>query len=310
KHLPEYQDASFRNVRIKDVMTHQSGIQPHLPVIPYLLYRGPQNTACDSFFCKEASDVYDIPIAEDFFFQQRLQDSIWRNLNAVKISGSRRYKYSDVNMVLTQRLVETKMNASLDDIVRQRFYQPLGLRNITYNPLEEFKEERIVPTEKDEKWRRQQLKGYVHDESAALLGGVAGHAGLFANAKDLAVIMQMLMEGGQYGGKKLLDPATIDFFTTARHGNHRGLAFDKLHRSNRSGRASQMSRQAFGHTGFTGTCAWADPETNMVYIFLSNRLHPSVRNRKLFSQQIRSRIHQVVYNALNSYEDSWPDLVQ
>lgn len=308
KHLNEYKAAPFKNVKIKDILTHQSGIQPHLPVIPYLLYRGPKNTACDSFFCKEASDIYNIPIAEQFFFQQRLQDSIWKNLNTVKVNSSRRYRYSDVNMVLTQRLLETKMKASLDEIVDQSFYQGLGLKNITYNPLEGVKKDRIIPTEKDEKWRRQQLKGFVHDESAALLGGVAGHAGLFANTKDLAVVMQMLLDGGQYGGKHFLDQSTIDFFTSAKHGNHRGLAFDKTHSSNRSGRAPEMSKSAFGHTGFTGTCAWADPETNIVYIFLSNRLHPSVRNRKLFSQRIRARIHQVVYSALDSYEDTWPDL--
>ncbi|GAB5554597.1 MAG: glycoside hydrolase family 3 N-terminal domain-containing protein [Saprospiraceae bacterium] len=308
-HLPEYKNAPFKNTRIKDLMTHQSGIQPHLPVIPYLLYRGPKNTACDSFFCKDLSDTYNIQIADNFYFQERLQDSIWQNMNTVKVNSSRKYKYSDVNMVLTQRLLETKMNQSLDQLAKQYFYQPLGLQHISYNPIDKFKKEQIVPTEKDEKWRQQQLDGFVHDEGAALLGGVAGHAGLFANTKDLAVVMQMLLDGGKYGGRRFLDNNTIDLFTSAKHGNHRGLCFDKYHSSNRSGRASEMSRTAFGHTGFTGTCAWADPETGLVYIFLSNRLHPSVRNRKLFSQRIRARIHQVVYGALDSYENTWPDLV-
>lgn len=308
KHLPEYQDATFKNTRIKDIMIHQSGIQPHLPVIPYLLYRGPQNTACDSFFCKEATDQYNVQIAEDFFFQERLQDSIWQYLNTVKVNSSRKYKYSDVNMVLTQRLLESKFDQPLDELAQRHFYRPLGLQRITYNPLAKFEKDQIVPTEKDVKWRQQQLDGFVHDEAAALLGGVAGHAGLFSNAKDLAVLMQMLLDDGYYGGKKYLEASTIDLFTSAKHGNHRGLAFDKYHSSNRSGRASEMSKSAFGHTGFTGTCAWADPETGLVYIFLSNRIHPSVRNRKLFRDRVRARIHQVVYNALDSYEDSWPDL--
>lgn len=309
KHLPEYRNAPFKNTRIKDLMTHQSGIQPHLPVIPYLLYRGPKNTACDSFFCKEISDTYNTQIANDFYFQKRLQDSIWHNMNEVKVSSSRRYKYSDVNMVVTQRLLETKMKQPLDQLAKQYFYQPLGLRHISYNPLNQFEKKQIIPTEKDVKWRQQQLAGFVHDEGAALLGGVAGHAGLFANTRDLAVLLQMLLDGGQYGGRQFLDKSTIDLFTSAKHGNHRGLCFDKYHSSNRSGRAAEMSRSAFGHTGFTGTCAWADPETGLVYIFLSNRLHPSVRNRKLFSQRIRARIHQVVYSALDSYQDAWPDLL-
>jgi CubicO group peptidase (beta-lactamase class C family) len=289
-------------------MTHRSGIQPHMPVIPYLKYRGAGNTACDSFFCKEASETYNIQVAENFYFQQGLQDRIWKDMNEVSMRRFDRYRYSDANMILVQRILERLQKDSLDNLAQRYFYEPLGLSHITYNPLEKFPEEHIVPTENDRRWRRQQLRGYVHDETAALLGGVAGHAGLFANAEDLAILFQMLLNGGEYARQRYLQAETIDLFTDDSHGNHRGLGFDKRYRSNRTGRAYDMTPNAYGHTGFTGTCAWVDPDHDLVFVFLSNRVFPSVRNRKLFSQNIRTRLHQVVYDALDSYEGGWPEL--
>lgn len=308
EHLPEYSKAPFRNVRIKDLMTHRSGIQPYMPVIPYLQYRGAGNTACDSFFCTSPSEQYTIQIAKNFYFQQRLQDKIWEDLNEVSMRRFDRYRYSDANMILVQRILERLQQDSLDHLARRYFYEPMGLSQITYKPLEHFPEEQTVPTENDQRWRRQQLRGYVHDETAALLGGVAGHAGLFSNAEDLAILLQMLLNGGTYANKKYLDPETIALFTDDSHGNHRGLGFDKRYRSNRTGRAYDMTPSAYGHTGFTGTCAWVDPDHNLVFVFLSNRVFPSVRNRKLFTENVRTRLHQVVYDALDSYQAGWPRL--
>ena len=309
KLLPEYKDAGFDNTRIKDVFIHRSGIQPHLPVLPYLLYRKEGNTACDSFFCKTPDSIYSIAVADSFYFKNNYRDSIWEDIKDVKVSNRRRYRYSDVNFVLIQRLLETKHQQSLDQMAKKHFYQPLGLRHTLFKPLEKFDLKEIMPTERDKKWRKQQIHGFVHDETAALFGGVAGHAGLFSNAEDLGVIFQMLLNKGKYGNQKLLNPETIDLFTQSGHGNHRGLGFDKLHSSNRSGRAYEMGSDAFGHTGFTGTCVWVDPDQDLVYVFLSNRVFPDARNRKLFKDNVRSRIHQVVYDAMDSYTPQWPDLV-
>ncbi|MEO0341048.1 MAG: serine hydrolase, partial [Bacteroidota bacterium] len=306
--LPEFKKAPFKNTRIKDLLTHRSGIQPHLPVVPYLLYRGPENTACDSFFCSQASDNYPIQVADKFYFKSNYIDTIWENMNSVRMQKVRRHKYSDMNLVLMQRLLEKKGNMKLNQMTYRSFYKPLGLRHTSFNPNKYYAKDELIPTEKDEKWRQQQVHGFVHDEAAALLGGVAGHAGLFANAEDLAVIMQMLLNGGNYAGQQFLKPETINLFTDDGYGNHRGLIFDKRHSSNRSGRAYDLSSAAFGHTGFTGTCAWVDPEHNLVYVFLSNRVFPEKNNRKLFSQRVRTRIHQVVYDALGSYEHAWPEL--
>ena len=309
KHLPSYEEAPFKNAKIKDVLTHRTGIQPHVPVIPYLLYRDSSNTACDSFFCAQSTEIYPTQVAKNFYFKKPYQDSIWERLNTVQVSTRRRFRYSDVNFLLMQRLVESKNKENLAALAQQKFYQPLGLRKTQFKPLETFDLKEILPTELDKKWRHQQVHGYVHDETAALLGGIAGHAGLFSNAADLGILFTMLANRGSYGGKRFLKPQTVDLFTRSGHGNHRGLGFDKPHRSNRTGRAYDISGSAFGHTGFTGTCVWVDPDEELVFIFLSNRVFPDARNRKLFTTRIRTRVHQVVYDALDSYETHWPDLI-
>ena len=148
----------------------------------------------------------------------------------------------------------------------------------------------------------------MHDETAALFGGVGGHAGLFSNAEDLAVIFQMLLDDGQYGGHEFLKPETIKMFTGKQVGSNRGLGFDRLYRTKRSTYVPKASSSTFGHTGFTGTAVWVDPDEDLVYVFLSNRIHPSIHNKKIFYYHVRERVHQVIYNALDTYEFVMPDL--
>ena len=172
---------------------------------------------------------------------------------------------------------------------------------MTYHPLKKFPQQRIVPTEDDREFRKKLLQGYVHDPGAAMIGGVSGHAGLFSNANDLAIMMQMLLNKGEYGGETYLNSETIKLFTSRYdNGSRRGLGFDKpeLDPKKISPTCPSASSATFGHTGFTGTCAWVDPKYNMVYVFLSNRIHPSAKNRKLVKHDIRTRIQQVVYDAV------------
>ena len=154
-----------------------------------------------------------------------------------------------------------------------------------------------MPTQQDDFWRKSLVRGYVHDEAAAILGGVGGNAGLFANATDLAVVFQMLLQGGEYGGKQFLSKETIDFFTSSKHGNHRGLGFDKARYNYTASKAA--SHKTFGHSGFSGTCVWVDPDEELIYIFLSNRVYPNARNDTMKKMRIRQRIHQVIYDAIN-----------
>lgn len=183
----------------------------------------------------------------------------------------------------------------------------MGLSRIGYLPLERFSKEEIPPTEQDNIFRNQLVHGYVHDQGAAMLGGVSGHAGLFSNAHDLAVLMQMLLNGGQYGGKRYLEEAVVKKWT--RHQStrsRRGFGFDMAETdpAKTNPVCESASLNTFGHTGFTGTCAWADPDLKLVYVFLSNRVHPDAENWKLVELSIRSRIQQVVYDALLTPSES------
>jgi len=304
--LPRY--SRLRNLKVERLLSHRTGIQPHLPVLPYLLERHPGNVDCSRYFCREASPSFTIAVADSFYFARKYYDQIWEDMHRLRTPYTR-FRYSDVNFVLLQRLLETLGGKRLDSLAAEAFYQPLGLQHLQFLPGGRSD---VVPTEYDQRWRHQQIHGHVHDESAALLGGVAGHAGLFGKADDLAVIFQMLLNEGAYGGQRFLEASTVRHFTAAKHGNHRGLGFDKPKKEEIGEEAfpDEASTEVFGHTGFTGTCVWADPEQELIYIFLSNRVYPDRSNRKLFQNRVRERIHALIYDALHTYEPHWPELAQ
>jgi CubicO group peptidase (beta-lactamase class C family) len=187
----------------------------------------------------------------------------------------------------------------LDEYVAAEFYKPLGMQSAGFNPLEHFDSSRIVPTEQDTWFRKEMLRGYVHDPMAAKLGGVSGNAGLFASANDLAILYQMILNGGTYGGTKYLSPQTVNLFTSDQSAiSRRGLGFDRVDTSSRLGYPSKLaSLQTYGHTGFTGTCFWVDPKYNLVYIFLSNRVHPAASNN-LGRMRTQAKILDVFYKAI------------
>jgi beta-N-acetylhexosaminidase len=306
QHVDVPKNSTLKNLQLRKLMTHQSGLKPHLPVLPYLLYRDQPNAQCDSFFCKTQNEVYTVEVADSFYFDGNYLDQVWEDMNKERLGSQRRYRYSDANFYLLQKVVEEVSGKPLDQYVNHKFFYPLGLRYLGYRPLDEFPREQIIPTQKDDRWRFQELRGYVHDETAALMGGVAGNAGLFSNAEDLAVVFQMLLNGGSYGSQNLLDQSTIDYFVTAPRGSQRAYGFDKPYKRTHTAIAPSASRQSYGHTGFTGTCAWVDPQHELVFIFLSNRLHPNVKNRRLFRKRVRERMHEVVYDALDSFTEKPP----
>ena len=214
-----------------------------------------------------------------------------------------KYVYSDNDFIFLGKIIEAISGMTLDDYVRKYFYQPMGLNTIGFLPRERFTTDRIAPTENDKYFRLQHLRGDVHDPGAAMFGGVAGHAGLFSNAADLAAIMQMLLNGGTFKGRKYLDSATIHLFTAYSSAvSRRGLGFDKPEKDNSTRTepypTKNISPLAFGHTGFTGTCVWADPKYNLVFIFLSNRVNPDGDNEKLSKLAVRGKIQEAVYNSL------------
>lgn len=310
KHLNLNRRSSLRELLIGKLLTHQSGLQANMPVVPYLRFRAPLKDNCDEKvpFCKRDEKPFTLQVADSFYFNKNLVNDIWTDVNKLRVDRRGIYRYSDVNFYLLQRLVEEKTDRTLETWVQRRFYQPLGLQTIGYHPLYRFSLNRIVPTENDARWRKQLVRGYVHDETAALLGGAAGNAGLFSNADDLAVIFQMLLNKGQYAGRQYFKASTIRLFTNEDRGIYRGLGFDKPNEKRMTGRAHARTAplSLFGHTGFTGACVWADPDNDLIFVFLSNRIHPDARNRMIFKLQVRERAHQVVYDALKTYKFKLP----
>jgi CubicO group peptidase (beta-lactamase class C family) len=201
------------------------------------------------------------------------------------------------------RLNERLLNQNQDEFLSQNLYEPLGAQTMGYLPLNRFPEERIAPTEVDKQFRNEVLIGTVHDEGAAMNGGIAGHAGLFGTANDLAKLGQMMLQDGFYGGIQYYKPGTVSLFTSQQfETSRRGLGWDKPVLSDWNTPTSMFaSPKTFGHTGFTGTCIWVDPEFHLVYVFLSNRVYPSRNENKLSSLNIRSRIQDTIYKAIFNY---------
>jgi len=291
---------------IREVLAHQAGLKSWIPfytdfVLPDSL--SPTGIIPDStwIFAEPQDAAY--RISDRWWSNSEVEDSVYARLIASDLLPRKSYLYSDLGYYLLMRIIENHYQQSLDTLVQELFYRPLGAHRMTYNPLVKFPLEDIVPTENDTYFRNEYIRGYVHDPGTALLGGVGGHAGLFSDAQNLAVLMQMYLNGGTYGGQRFLSDSVISEFTRCQYcdrDNRRGIGFDKpVVDGNGGPTCNCVSLVSFGHTGFTGTLAWVDPEEDIVYIFLSNRICPSGDNRKLIDMDIRTRIQEVIYNAIN-----------
>ncbi len=295
-YLPELQGTNKENLIIRDILLHQAGLKAW---IPFYIQTVDANKYPDPKHYRKKPDAeYCFRVAEGVYICKPKQDSLlWERIYNGDIDGGSAYKYSDLGFILFTRLIEKVSGKQLDSYVLETFYTPMGLENIMYNPvLNGIPKSRVVPTEEDKYFRQQMIHGDVHDMGAAMLGGVSGHAGLFAQASDLGAIFQMLMNGGVYQNRRYLKEETVKMFT-AKYSkrSRRGLGFDRREGTNI---ATMASGNTFGHTGFTGIGAWADPDNKIIYLFLSNRTYPSGENMKLVTLNTRSRIHDVIYEAM------------
>ncbi len=281
----------MQDIKVKEVMLHQAGF---IPFIPFY------NSIKADDFSRDSTETFNVKVADSFYMKKSYyKDVMWQQMldSPVKTRGA--YVYSDLSMYFMQSIIETITKQPLENYVEQNFYNRLGMNTTGFNPRYKFHKSRIIPTEDDLVFRKTLLVGYVHDQGAAMAGGVAGHAGLFSNASDLGSLYQMLLNRGTYGGERYFKASTVDLFT-ARQSNvsRRGLGFDRADSDPSKEYPSKLaSSQTFGHTGYTGTCVWVDPKDNLVYIFLSNRVNPQVSS-KLGSLNIRPRIQDVIYNAI------------
>lgn len=290
--LPAFEKSNVRYLRIKHLLSHHTGLQANLPIARWL------NDA--ESFARTPGVNYPNAIDQDFYLRAGIRSAIRSDMHKLRIPKRLYYRYSDVNFLLLQEVIETNTNQRLDQYVSSQFYDRLGLKRLKFRPGLEIPATEIVPTELDRRWRQGLVHGEVHDESAALLGGVAGHAGLFGNARDVAAVFQLLINEGSYGGIRYLEPETVKQFTKRNGYNARAMGFDRLASHSKSLRYYGASLATFGHTGFTGTCVWADPDNDLIFVFLSNRIHPNKYNNKLQKLGLRERIHKIIYQSLGT----------
>ena len=328
-YLPNLDTTNKKDITLIDILFHQSRLKAWIPFyISTLepLYPG-QNFSSnklsdsypikignnfyvnkhlkykDGYYSRTYSDKYSVHVADHLYMNNSLLDTIWNDISNSELNGTEGYRYSDLGFYWFFRIIENLTHSKFENYLDSTFYNSIGGWSLCFNPLNRFDKDQIAPTEHDLIFRKQIVHGYVHDMGAAMLGGVSGHAGLFSNANDLAKIMQMYLNGGEYGNIRYLNSKTVDYYTMGRdprNTNRRGVGFDKPEPDpSKNGPSSKLaSLESFGHTGFTGTMAWADPNCDLVYIFLSNRVYPDISNNKLLEMDVRTKIQDVIYKSI------------
>lgn len=297
--LPVFANTDKKNITLKDMLLHQARFQAWIPFYQETL---DSNKRPDSLLYKKTySREFPNQVAEHLFLVKGYNDTIVSRIANSKLLRKKEYKYSDFSFILLKEYLEKKTGKPLDILSQDAFYKPLGAAYTSYNPLRKWDMCSIPPTEIDNYFRYDVIQGYVHDMAAAMEDGVAGHAGLFSNAMDVAKIMQMYLQKGNYGSKQYFSAKTFDTFNTCydcKEGNRRGLGFDKPQLEKSGPTCGCVSKASFGHTGFTGTMTWADPETGIVYVFLSNRTFPDAGENKLSKENIREDIQKAIQDAI------------
>jgi CubicO group peptidase (beta-lactamase class C family) len=303
-YLPEIvSGTAYERLVMRDILTHQAGLTPWIPFYTKTLLSGQWRK---EIYSTESKQGYTSQVAENLYILDSYQDSIFARILATPLKKGQGYKYSDVGYYFMKEIIRKQTGMTLDEYTRKQFYEPMGLNSMRYLPLTKFPKQFIPPTEDDKLFRKQLIQGYVHDQGAAMTGGVGGHAGLFSNAIDLASLMQMMLNQGEYGGRRYLNESVVKEFTKCQNcaTNRRAIGFDKPVRNLSGGPTCELvSLDSYGHTGFTGTMAWVDPNNGVNYVFLSNRVYPDAENKKLLSLSIRTEIQRVIYEALKNKKD-------
>jgi beta-glucosidase-like glycosyl hydrolase/CubicO group peptidase (beta-lactamase class C family) len=301
RYLPDLLHSNKKDIIIREMMAHQSALQAWIPY--YKNTVDEEGNPLPEYYAETPDAAHTIYINDKMFLRNDYPLVIYDTIRTSELRETTEYKYSDLGFILLHRTIEQLTNQPLERYVEENFYRPLGLQHIGYNPLLWYDKEAIVPTEEEPYFRKGLIHGTVHDPAAAMLGGVSGHAGVFSNAHDLGVILQCLIQEGNYAGIQVLDSAVIREFTKCQfplNENRRGVGFDKplLDFYEDGPVCKGASPSSFGHSGFTGTYFWGDPEKKLVYVFLSNRVYPEASNNLILKENVRTNIHQILYDSL------------
>lgn len=292
-YIPRARTTNKKDISVREVMLHQAGFVPFIPFYQKM---------SESDYSRDSTAIYSVKAADNFYMRKSyFAEVMWPQMLNSNLASRGKYVYSDLSMYFMKEMVERQSGKPIENYVMEQFYKPLGMTRAGFNPRLRFPKREIIPTEDDQVFRKTLLEGYVHDQGAAMVGGVSGHAGLFSSSNDLAILYQMLLNKGTYGGTEYFKPSTVEMFTAKQSDvSRRGLGFDRWDPESTKGYPSKLaSPQTYGHTGYTGTCVWVDPKYKLVYIFLSNRVNPGV-STKLLDLNIRSRIQDAIYEAIDS----------
>lgn len=298
--MPVLKDSNKDTVTVKEALAHYAKLKPYIPYYESMV-EGKGNEPKKEYFSNTNSSKYSIKVAENLYLRTDYRDTIYKLIAEAPQREVLEYKYSGLPFYLFKDYMESVYGSPLDQLNHTYFYGPLGATTLMYNPLNKISKDRIVPTEEDEFFRHQLLQGTVHDEGAAMMGGVSGNAGLFGTSNDVAKMMQMYLQKGYYGGKSYFKPESFDKFNHRYFedkGVRRGLGFDKPQLDDSMATCGCISFKSFGHSGYTGTYAFADPETEIVYVFLSNRVYPTRENNKLGEADIRTVVQKLIQEAI------------
>ena len=298
--MPEYKKTNKKNVTLKKMLSHYAQLRPWIPFY-YATLDTVTKKPDPKYYKKKRTKAFNVEVTNTLFMRNDYKDSIQEIIKESELLSRLRYRYSDLPYYILKNYLEGFYDKPLSEITQDRFYKSLGANYTTYNPRKKFSLKDIVPTEVDNYYRYKKVHGYVHDMGAAMQGGVGGHAGVFSNANDVAKIMQMFLQKGFYGGKRYFKNETIEKFTKCHYchaDNRRGIGFDKPQLGEEGPTCGCLSMTSFGHSGFTGTYAWADPEEEIVYIFLANRTYPEAGKNLLLRENIRTEIQRLIYEAI------------
>lgn len=293
--LPRYKGSNKEDITVKRMLSHYARLKDWIP-----FYRSTLEDR-DTYYRETPSDTFSIKLTDELYLRSDYRDSIQQKIIDSPLNDSLEYDYSDLPFYILKDHIEQYFDGSLADVADRLFYQPLGNELMLFHPIEKYDKEQIAPSYVDETWREEEIQGIVQDQGAAMLGGVGGHAGLFANARNIAKMMQLYLNGGEYGGKRYFNRSTINAFNTCyfcEEDVRRGLGFDKPQLEDVGPTCGCISMSSFGHSGYTGAYTWADPEENLIYVFLTNRTYPDMDNDKLVKENTRTEIQRWIYEAL------------
>lgn len=297
--LPIFNNSDKQDIHFKELLSHYAGLIAWIPFYKETIDKA--GIPLERYYRKIADEQFSKQVADSLYIRNDYHDTIMKMIVDSKLSLKKEYKYSDFTFMILKDYLERTTAKKIDVLSFENFYKPLGANNTMYNPLQKMEKSAIPPTELDTYFRHQTIQGYVHDMAAAMEGGIAGHAGIFSNAMDVAKIMQMYLQKGNYGNHQYFSEKTFNDFNTCyfcQEGNRRGVGFDKPQLGTEGPTCGCASMTSFGHTGFTGTMAWADPENEIVYVFLSNRTFPNDPKNMLSKENIREDIQKVIYEAI------------